>query len=196
MASTPLWVPLVVAAFGVAGTFLAAFYARKSADKREDQRWTREREAEESRWRRERDERREQWEREDHARWLAERRIIYAEYLQRLDAWRLALVKAEVEARRNAGLSRDSATELEHLYASHNKTYETISLLAPAAIVDMAATCSLTLGFWTDNLVVYFDRDGSEKREENSGYERDIYGQIEHLGKAIRQDLGVDSAES
>jgi hypothetical protein len=196
MASTPLWVPLVVAALGVTGTFLAAYYTRRWADRREDQRWTRERQAEEARWKRERDERREQWEREDHARWMAERRLVYAEFLQRIDTWRWALVKAQGEIERDGDLSRQSTTELEDLDTSHRETYETITLLAPAEIVEMAASCSLTLSFWTDNIAGPVGDDASEKAEENHRYEMDIPGEIQRLRKAIRQDLGVDSPDS
>ncbi|MEU4559126.1 hypothetical protein AB0F72_12115 [Actinoplanes sp. NPDC023936] len=55
--STPLWVPIVVAAFGVAGSVAAAWLTQRANRKREDQRWQREREADEIRWSREKAER-------------------------------------------------------------------------------------------------------------------------------------------
>jgi hypothetical protein len=97
LSSTPVWVPLAVAAVAVAGTLGAALLTRRSADRQEDQRWTREREAEETRWQRERDERREEWQREDAARWLTERRAVYAEYLLSLEAWRSATLRLKGE---------------------------------------------------------------------------------------------------
>ena len=113
MATTPLWVPLAVAALGVVGSFGAAFFTRRWADRREDQRWSREREAETTRWQREQDDRREQWRREDAARWLSERRAVYAEFLLGHETWKSALSKAEGEARRNGSVSADTAAALE-----------------------------------------------------------------------------------
>jgi hypothetical protein len=95
MATTPLWVPLAVAVTGVLGTLSAAVFTQIWAARREDKRWIRDREVEEERWQREKVERREQWRREDRARWLAERRNIYAEYLLGLDTWGVALSKED-----------------------------------------------------------------------------------------------------
>ncbi|MEW2539309.1 hypothetical protein [Micromonospora chalcea] len=52
-ASTPLWVPIVVAAVGVSGTVAAAWLTQRASKKREDERWRREREVDEIRWQRE-----------------------------------------------------------------------------------------------------------------------------------------------
>lgn len=46
MTTTPLWVPLVVAGLGVAGTISAGIWTQMRADKREDIRWRRDRERE------------------------------------------------------------------------------------------------------------------------------------------------------
>lgn len=57
MSATPLWVPLVVAGIGVAGTLTAgiagALVAQRWANQRDDKTWAREREREQERWRRE-----------------------------------------------------------------------------------------------------------------------------------------------
>jgi hypothetical protein len=81
--ATPLWVPLLVAAFGVAGTVTAAVLTQILTRRRDRQRWQIER-----------DERREQWRREDAARWLADRRTAYAELLAALHEQHALLISA------------------------------------------------------------------------------------------------------
>src|ERR1700684_3432335 len=99
MSSTPLWVPLVVAGVGVLATLSATIFTQAWSARREDKRWSRDREVEERRWQREQEERREQWRREDRARWLDERRAVYAKFLLSLDAWSYALSDASDEVR-------------------------------------------------------------------------------------------------
>lgn len=73
MSSTPLWVPLVVAGIGVAGTLTAGiaggFTAQRRADRREAAAWGRERERE-----------RERWAREDEAQTFEHRREAFLEF--------------------------------------------------------------------------------------------------------------------
>jgi hypothetical protein len=75
-ATTPLWVPLMIAAVGLATTIGAAVLTQWWASRREDVRWGRER-----------DDRQEQWKREDSLRWLQDRQQAYARLIAALDEW-------------------------------------------------------------------------------------------------------------
>ena len=191
MSSTPVWVPLVVAVVAVAGTLGAAFFTRRWADRREDQRWTREREAEETRWQRERDERREEWAREDAARWLTERRTVYAEYLLSLEAWKTAIRSAAVEAQNNGGLLPETGTALDSLEQKSQSVYEILSMLAPGPLVRIAVGSFNTLSSWAYYLDAQTDEDG-DPDESDINYSDESHYDDKRLRDAIRQDLGVD----
>lgn len=79
MSSTPLWVPLVVAGIGVAGTatagILGGLITQGRSDRREARAWERERERE-----------REKWAREDEARTSEHRRQAYVEFYESVKA--------------------------------------------------------------------------------------------------------------
>lgn len=68
-ATTPLWVPLTIAAGGLVTTLGAAVITQWLANRRE------------------RTARREQWGREDSVRWQEDRKQAYAEFLAALSAW-------------------------------------------------------------------------------------------------------------
>ncbi|MEU2168297.1 hypothetical protein ACH47V_23765 [Micromonospora chersina] len=117
-ASTPLWVPIVVAAVGVSGTVAAAWLTQRASKKREDERWRREREVDEIRWQRERADR------------LRELRIkLYvdlAEYSQNFEAT-LAAVTDELGITKSRG-----PEDLIH----HEKLTAQVKLLAPKSVRD------------------------------------------------------------
>jgi hypothetical protein len=79
VSTTPLWVPLVVAGIGVAGTLAAGIagtlIAQRWANQRDDKTWAREREREHERWRR-----------EDEARTFEHRRQVFEEFYQAVTA--------------------------------------------------------------------------------------------------------------
>ena len=104
---------VVVAGLGVAGTLGGTFFTRRWADRREDQRWGRDREAEEMRWHREQENRHRQWQREDSARWLNERRAIYADYLLSISVWTSALWGAEGDLLPNDDIPNDLSCNAE-----------------------------------------------------------------------------------
>ena len=193
MSSTSVWLPLAVAAVGVAGTLSATWLTRRSADRREDQRWTREREAEETRWQRERDERREEWQREDAARWLTDRRAVYAEYLLSLRAWTTALYKVHNAVQANGTFSGETRAALVGLEEQSSRLYEMLSVISPKSIVDLSAGSFLTLGLWSHHL----RSDGDDEAinpfsGEKTSYPKDSVQDDRRLRRAIRQDLGVD----
>lgn len=73
MSSTPLWVPLVVAALGLVSTLAAVVVTQIMANRRERTTWTRELEREQARW-----------SREDQALTFEHRRTAYVEYYEAL----------------------------------------------------------------------------------------------------------------
>jgi hypothetical protein len=81
MSSTPLWVPLVVAGMGVAGTLaggiIGSVLTQRRADRREEKAWARERERQ-----------RALWAREDEARTFEHRREAYIEFYVAVKAMR------------------------------------------------------------------------------------------------------------
>jgi hypothetical protein len=81
VSTTPLWVPLVVAGIGVAGTLAAGIagglMTRRWADKREDKAWVRERAGERER---------ERWAREDETRTFEHRREVFEDFYGALRA--------------------------------------------------------------------------------------------------------------
>ncbi len=193
MSSTPVWVPLAVAGVGVAGTLGATWLTRRSADRREDERWKREREAEETRWQRERDERREEWQREDAARWLTERKAVYAEFLLSLEVWRSAIMRAAVEGRTYKTLTEKTRASLYDLEQKSQSFLEILSMLAPEPTLNLAVESISTLGSWTS----YVDSTVSDKAADPHAdaktdyFEQSIFNE-QNLREAIRQDLGVD----
>jgi hypothetical protein len=84
MATTPLWVPLLVAAMGLIatllGTIMGTVLAAARAERREDVRWQRERERQQ-----------EMWSREDRQRTFDQKRDAYIDFHQRLRVAELAI---------------------------------------------------------------------------------------------------------
>src|SRR5207249_4144755 len=73
VSTTPLWVPILIAALGVAGTLGGVVVTQKRSDRREDTRWERERQREH-----------EAWAHEDSRRTFDHRRECYVDLHQRL----------------------------------------------------------------------------------------------------------------
>jgi len=190
MATTPLWVPLAVAGAGVLGTLSAVIFSQIWSAKREDQRWLRDREVEETRWQREQVERHEQWRHEDRARWLVERRNIYAEYLLGLDTWKAALAKAEGERRKNGHLADETITKLQDLEIEHDRTYENIRIIAPNDVIQKAASSSLGYKFWQEGILRPDKSESAKRRLEAEDIRRD---DDKRLRNAIRSDLRIDN---
>ena len=79
MSTTPLWVPIVVAGIGVAGTLTAGIagglITQRWSDRRDNKTWARERAREQERWRR-----------EDEARTFEHRREVFEDFYQAVKA--------------------------------------------------------------------------------------------------------------
>lgn len=186
--------PLAVAVVGVAGTLGATWLTRRSADRREDQRWKREREAEETRWQREQGERREQWQREDAARWLTERRTVYAELLLSLEAWRVVLADAQNGERPDGAIPAEAREALGGLRMETQRILETLSMIAPMPVVTLSSRSFIRLASWSAHLVVSIDSEGTDPftGEKPASYAKNALKDDISLREAIRRDLGVD----
>ena len=183
-----MWVPLAVGALGVLGTLSAAIFAQVWSARREDRRWAREREAEKERWDREREERREQWRREDLARWLEERRNLYADLLLRIETWSSALSSAEGELLRDGQLADGTVAKLEELQQGHRRANQQLVMIAPSEIVKFAESCSSTYNIWLFQL-----KSRQLKLVENNiAFHKQRKSYDECLREAIRRDLRVD----
>jgi hypothetical protein len=88
--TTPLWVPLVIAVLGVlgsvCGTIAGVVITQRRSDRREEERWARERERE-----------RASWAREDARRTFEERRDCYVEFEEHLRSTALSVYNAGYE---------------------------------------------------------------------------------------------------
>lgn len=118
-ATTPLWVPLIVAALGVVGSAATAWFTQRLAKRREDERWLREREVDEIRWSRDKADR------------LRERRVVLyidlAEYVQR----RQSSIPVITDSVGDTG----HITQPDDLIHPYRLTARA-KLLAPRAVVD------------------------------------------------------------
>lgn len=172
-ASTPLWVPILVAIVGVLGTLSAAIFTQIWAANRENERWVRERAAEEKRW-----------EREDHARWLEERKTVYAQLLLGLDALDEGLRKAETQLRAVGRIEDVMLSQMKILAESAGQIYESLRLIAPNQITELGGLIMQSQFVRKMNLEA--DRledvqDAAERGERS----RKLYS-------ALRADLGIE----
>lgn len=205
--STPIWVPLAVAALGVGSTLAASIFGQVWARRREEDRWRVEREAERVRWERERAARQEQWQREDAGRWLGDRRQIYADYLHALDRWRSDLVRPDYAAAFGGRIAPDSRAELTSLGDSANQQRELLSLIAPKKVVRLANEAYVShFRAYTRLVSPWIVQPGDDQEVAVDHSDDDIRAavrkhderaaalrrSINELRAAIREDLGID----
>lgn len=114
MNSTPLWVPLLVAALGllgaIAGTLIGVIVTQRMANKREHESWERETARE-----------RERWQREDEALTFEHRRVAYVEFFEALRKmqvrveWHAMKLAGEEHAELEDDWQTDAWEKLQHL---------------------------------------------------------------------------------
>jgi len=176
VSSTPLWVPLVVAGIGVAGTLTAgiagALIAQRWASQREEKTWARERAREEQRWAR-----------EDEARTFELRREVFEDFYQ--------AVKALARRAYDHGYGFDGTSELPVDW--HADAAAKLTRLGLYADRHLAAAASAAYGAaWTwGQHTEYDDPDDPEfyGRQEK-------FDQVEYeLLALIRQALSVPEGD-
>jgi hypothetical protein len=137
-ATTPLWVPLTIAAVGLTTTVGAAVLTQWWASRREDVRWSRER-----------NDRHEQWQREDSQRWHQDRQQAYARLIAALGDWDSTLSSAI--AARTVDDAMEDLKEYTQLWPAEQDTAELdrkmrtvrealtlVEFMAPKAVRDLA----------------------------------------------------------
>lgn len=108
--AVPLWVPLVVALFGLLGVL----YTQWRSDCREDKSRAAAREREREQWARQQDQQREQWAREDAARTYEQRRDNYLRFFTEWDrTWELVAGRYHLPGHYPAAVPEDDNTYVE-----------------------------------------------------------------------------------
>jgi hypothetical protein len=176
VSSTPLWVPLVVAGIGVAGTLTAgiagAFMAQRWARQREEKAWGRERARERARWAR-----------EDEARTFELRREVFEEFYQ--------AVKALARQAYDHGYGFDDSPELPSDW--HADAAAKLTRLGLYADRRVAAAASAAYGAaWTwGQHTKYDDPDDPEFYERQKKFDEAEY----ELLTLIRQALSIPEGD-
>jgi hypothetical protein len=148
--TTPLWVPLLVAALGliatVSGTLMGAWVTAVRADRREDLRWERERAKE-----------REAWAREDAQRTFEQRRTCYIEFEECLRSTALCI--------HNAGYSLGPALEFNWQFPLYERLLR-LRVFASPEVAEAADSAYNALYRW-GNGPVTIDSPAYHDREES-----------------------------
>ena len=118
-ATTPVWVPLVIAVAGLTTTIFAAVLTQWYASRREDVRWNREHE-----------ERQELWKREDYLRLRQERLAAYTRLTDAMYEWD-SLLRSAIERRREDARAEVDTTETERAHRVAVDALAQVLLLSP-----------------------------------------------------------------
>ena len=179
MTTTPVWVPLVVAVFGmlgaIVGTVAGVLLTQRRSDRRELESWNRERERE-----------RERWAREDALRVFEDRRRTYIEFYQSV------LQMARRIYDRGFGVFHEEDADGDFVFEWNSSTalkLECLRLYASPA-VRLAATAAYNACYdWdiqTTDSDAYQEGDFAIRRERYETADRKLY-------EAIREELGVQN---
>jgi hypothetical protein len=200
--STPLWVPLLIAAVGVAGTLLAALLtqavttrreaARAQAEvsresdrareevQREIERAREDVSRETQRWQR-------QVEREDLARWKQEKRAAYSEFLITASRW-----ERYIEQKRDHRLARNGGAvpiEAEQLSDAVDRAYATVQILGDPSTLDAANAAYHNLVI----AMVHLEATHFSVNRVDEGAQLVTQNLADFLA-AVRLDLDIDAA--
>jgi hypothetical protein len=170
LAATPLWVPLVVAALGLFGTFAGTIGGVLITQRRADQR-------ERASWNRERERERERWAREDAARTFDHRRDAYVAFYESLREMAFTAY--------NHGMGLRAERELGEWQLPTYQKLQHLRLYGAPHVVEAADAAYTAAWWWGDNAL--FGQDNAEFYE---GQERFDAAESELLER-IRADLAI-----
>jgi hypothetical protein len=169
---------------------LAVFIAQKWTTEREDRQWQRQRERdhEEREEQRRRDEL--TWRREDHHRFVAEKRIVYGEFLNELSEF-LQQIDVALSGKHRLSFEEDADT-----LVGVRSTISTLKLLAPPEIVELSEKAVVELisiiGAITGRIPARpSDTTRFGEDDVKTMYRNDYALAISDLQAAMREDLGV-----
>lgn len=176
MSTTPLWVPLVVAGIGVAGTLTAGIagglITQRWADKHEDRAWARERERE-----------RERWAREDEARTFEHRREVFEDFYE--------AVRGLARRAYDHGYGFDGTPELPFDWnADAGAKLNRLGLYADRRLA-AAAAAAYDSAFWWGQHTKYDDPDDPEFCERQQRFDDAEY----ELLVLLRQALSIPEGD-
>lgn len=176
-ATTPLWVPLVVAVLGLlataGGAITGVLITQRRSDKRDDKTWERERQREQERWTR-----------EDAARTFEQRRAAYTDFYEALRVMGLTIFEHGVGT---AQLVAEG--EPPHLPPNYQQdAYARLQHLQIYASVSVSTAASIAYGTcWEWGSKTTYGRDNGELYQ----LEEDHDDAMKQLLVAIRNDLAV-----
>jgi hypothetical protein len=175
-ATTPAWVPLVIAVTGLTTTIAAAVLTQWHASRREDVRWERERQ-----------ERHEEWQREDSLRWRQARLAAYARLTAAMYHWDNLLRDAR-DCRRQDARAELDMTEINRAAWAATEALADVIFLCPVSVGDQARRAVIvrerfTLSCLKPNEVSRADLD--------QGW-NDMPASRKRLRDAMRADVGLE----
>lgn len=178
VSTTPLWLPLLVAALGiigtVAGTVAGVVLTQRQASRRDELVWSRERTRE-----------RERWAREDAERTFNHRRDVYEEFYETLRDMTLLIYNFGI------GLSEESESNDGHLPFDFQlqafRKLQRLRLYALPATAQAAEHAYNSAWRWGDR--TRFNQDSEQFYEDQNDFDN----AEERLRDAIRGDLSVPS---
>lgn len=164
MPTSDIWLPLLIAVLGLAGTISGVVITQRRSDRREDARWVRERERE-----------REQRIREDAARIFNHRRDAYVDYL--------AEATAKFDAQSKWEAERGKATPPEHALETLWHHLTSVKVYGTPEATRIAEA----LYQW-----LYTEHFGSSSKtaDHAGGFDR----LTDEFVQQMRTDLGIDSS--
>jgi hypothetical protein len=181
MSTTPLWLPLVIAALGivgtVAGTIVGVILTQRQANRRDELNWARERARE-----------RERWAREDAERTFGHRRDAYAEFYEALGDMALLIQNFGL------GMSEEPLDSDGHLPSDFQsqafRKLQRLRLYAIPATTAAAEDAYNTALQWGEG--TKFDQDNQQFYSRKSTFQT----AEERLREAMRTDLSVPSTSA
>jgi hypothetical protein len=175
-ATTPLWVPLAVAAGGLITTIGAAVLTGWWASHREDVRWARERE-----------DRLAQWQREDSQRWLQDRRQAYARLLTALNE----LSDKLEDARQIRAMDVEAELDLAEIKSAVRVIGAALSSVQIIASKEVASRAPFALGSYAP-FVLWLSPSAKLSLAKIEELLETAHNRTEWLYEAMRKDLGLE----
>jgi type II secretory pathway pseudopilin PulG len=170
-ATTPLWVPLTIAAVGIAGTLGAPVLAK---------------------WQ-ERKDRRQQWQREDALRWQQDRQQAYARLIAALYAWddelRSARASRDVAAYLNERSELDTA-ELRRLRTAAREARSVVDFMASDTVRSLASSALTDREAFR---VAHLTGDAPADTAKTDAEWTRVRNRTVSLRDAMRADLGLQT---
>lgn len=174
-----VWVPIVVAVLGIVGVIAGQLINSR----REDRRWTREKERDDRRWQRERD-------LQVKLHWREERLGRYAEFVDAISKLALKVQIVIAWAMREGRKAPDSETILSHARGEANAALSALRIIGSPAVQQQAAKVIDKL--WNHADEILNAPDDALSHVELESLSRSVDNPAKDLLPMMQADLGVD----